>query len=390
MKTFLDGGSTMDMNRTEQKTIRIGKPYITKTGDGLARLCADVTILNRTRQLWYGVEERYEFALTQDRSDPFVAAMVHTGMQLGADILCEEPVSQRLLYKINHSYIPALAFAFRDLKEMQVIAEPAGPHETKGAVGCGGSFGVDSLYTIIQNSRGYYPVTHLCLFNAGSFGGEPGRKLFQRHYELVHAYAEQKGMDSLFVDTNLYEIPDESWPNVSTQRFLSVLLALQGLFGTYHYAATFRDEQFRFSESNSAYYDPLTVNCFATDSLRLFLSGASASRTDKLMALADYPEEAARLHPCARRQAWEKNCSECEKCVRDMMVIYAAKKTDRFARAFDFDGFEKQMQTRLASVLREKEDILTAEAFEYWKNQGLPVPEQLCDTMTAQHNGCPL
>ena len=62
-----------------------------------------------------------------------------------------------------------------------------------------------------------------------------------------------------------------------------------------HYASTFRDEDFRFSENNCAYYDPLTVNCFATDSLRSFLSGASVSRSDKLKTLSDYPEETARI-----------------------------------------------------------------------------------------------
>lgn len=284
-----------DLNSAENKTIRIGKSYVTKPGDGLVRLCADVALPGKTSQLWYGVEERYAYALVKDRSDPFVAALVHISMQTGADIVCEEPVSKKLLYKINHSYIPALAFAFRDLKDIKVIAEPAGPYETKGAVGCGGSFDADSLYTIIENTRGEYPVTHVCVFNAGSFEGESGRKTFRRHCELVHSYAEQRGIDSLFADTNLHEILNERYCDVSTQRICSILLALQGLFGTYHYASTFRDEDFRFSENNCAYYDPLTVNCFATDSLRLFLSGASVSRSDKLKTLSDYPEETARI-----------------------------------------------------------------------------------------------
>ena len=361
-------------------SVRIGKPFVAKAGDGLIRLCADVAMPDRTAQLWFGVEERYEDALVQDRSDPFVAALVRLGMQLGADIICDEPVSQRLLYKINHSYIPALAFALRDLKDMQVIAEPAGPYETKGAVGCGCSFGVNSLYTIVRNSGGEYPVTHLCVFNAGAFEGDSGRELFRRHDKLVHSYAQQKGIDSLSVDTNLHEVLNESYPQVSTQRTFSILLALQGLFGTYHYASTFRDAHFRFSGRNCACYDPLTVNCFSTDSLRFFLSGASVSRIDKLLALADHPEEAARIHPCRRRQAWEKNCCECEKCMRDMMVIYAAQKTDRFAEAFDFHGFEKRIQALPAFAEDEKEEVLLAEAVEYWTSQGLPLPDMSHDS----------
>ncbi len=253
-----------------EKKIRIEKPYIMKTGDGLARLCADVTMPGGTKLLWYGVEERYEYALTRDRSDPFVAALIRTGMQQGADIVCDEPVSKRLLYRINHSYIPALSFAFRDLKDIQVIAEPAGPHETEGAVGCGYSFGTDPACSIIENRRGEYPVTHICIFNTGSSEKETGRELFRRRYEIVRSYAMQRGIDSLFVDTNLHEVLDERYSDVSAQRTFSALLALQGLLGTYHYASEFRDEQFCFSEDNCACYDPLAVYCFATDSLRLF------------------------------------------------------------------------------------------------------------------------
>ena len=366
---------SIDLNSAEGKTIRVGKPYITKAGNELVRLCADVTILGETRQLWYELEERYEYALVKDRSDPFAAALVRTGMQLGADIVCDEPVSQRLLYKTNHSYIPALAFAFRDLKDIQIIAEPARSHETKGAVGCGCTFDVDSIYTIISNSRSEYPVTHICFFNTGSFEGKPGRELFRRHYESVHSFAKQRELDSLFVDTNLHEVLDEPNLSVSTQRTCSILLALQGLFGTYHYPSTFRDEHFRFSEYNCAYYDPLTVNCLASNSLRIFLSGSSVSRIDKLMTLSGCPEEVAWIHPCTRRAIWEKNCSKCVKCTRDMMVIYAAQKTDRFAKIFDFDGFEEEMQSRLASAMCEKEDVLTKEAFEFWRSRGFPVPD---------------
>jgi hypothetical protein len=58
-----------------------------------------------------------------------------------------------------------------------------------------------------------------------------------------------------------------------------------------------------------------------------------------------------------------------------MMVIYAAQKTDRFAKIFDFDGFEEEMQSRLASAMCEKEDVLTKEAFEFWRSRGFPVPD---------------
>ncbi len=359
---------------TEKEVIRIGKPRVTKTGDGRVRLCAEVTIQGRTAELWYSVEERYEDALVKDRSDPFAALLVRIGMQTGADLISDAPVSKRLLYRLNHSYIPALAFAFSDLKAVRVAAEPAGPCKTKGATGCGCTFGVDSLYTILQNGRGEYPVTHLCLFNAGTFEGEAGRAMFRRHYEFVQAYARQRGLDSLSVDTNLPEGLGKLGFAVPAPRFFSAVLALQGLFGTYHYASTFRDEQFRFTRDREAYDDPLTVSCFTTDSLRFFLSGASVSRIEKLAAIADEPAEAARLHPCGRRPAWEKNCSRCMKCIRDMMVIRAARKTDRFAGAFEFDRLESSLQAMPASALGEGDDVLMAEAAEYWKRQGLLLP----------------
>lgn len=342
-----------------KRIIRIGKPCLEKAGDGLVRLRADAVLPERTVRLWFGVEERYDYALTADRADPFAAALAAAGMRLGADIVCDAPVSRRLVYRLNHTYIPALAFAFPDLKEIRVDAEPAGPCETAGAVGCAGAPGVNSLYTAVRNLRGEYPVTHLCLFNAG-FGEETGRALLRRQYGSVRSFAERRGIGSLFADSNLHEIRSGDCPDPSARDVLLFPLALQGLFGTYHYASVFRDDQFRFSARNPAFYDPLTVHCFGTESLRLFLSGGAATRTEKLSALADFPEEAAMIHPCAERPPWEKNCCACAKCVRDMTAICAAGKKDRFAKAFDFAGFEEKIRNGTAFAPGGGEDVPTA------------------------------
>ena len=361
----------------EKNTIQIGKPYVTNDGDGLSRLCADVTFGDTTRCLKYGVEERYSFALTQDRADSFVAAMIHIGLQLGADIVCEAPVSRRLLYKLNQSYIPAMTFAFPKLKEMNVVAKPVAAASSRGGVGCSCSFGLNSLYTLLENGDGEYPVTHLCIFNAGTFEEDENREIFREHCRYMESFAKERELDSIFVDTNLHEVLNERYLDVYGTRQMSVILALQGLFKAYHYSATVRDKDFRFDDYDNAYYDPLSVDCLSTDSLRFFLSGASVSRIDKLIMMADHPKEAGMIHPCFRRQAWEGNCGKCTKCRRDMLAIYAAGKTEQYSEAFDFQGFEKNIATNLAFVMAESSrDVLMKEVLNYWKSKGLAIPEK--------------
>ena len=359
----------------EKEIIRISSPYVTKEQDGLVRLCADVTIHGTTCQLWYGVEERYEDALTHDRSDPFAATLLRIAMQLGADIVCAAPVSARLLYKINHTFVPAITFAESKLKEIRVIAEPAEPYKTKGAVGCSCSFGLDSLYTIRKNSGGEYPITHICLFNAGTFEGEDGREQFRRHYGMVKDYAGKLGIDPLFVDTNLHEVLNERYMDIGSERQLALVLALQGLFGTYHYSSTHLESDFHIDIHEDSFYDPLTIDCFTTDSLRFFLSGASTGRIDKLMYIADHKEEAAIMHPCFKRPVCEKNCGKCMKCIRDMLPIYAAGKTDSFSEAFDFAGFEKKIPAYLAFVMARSENDLMKSVLDHWKASGLAIPK---------------
>ena len=360
----------------EKEIIRISSPYVTKEKDGLARLCADVTIHGKTGQLWYGVEERYENALTKDRLDPFAVTLLHIAMHMGADIVCEAPVSARLLYKINNTFIPALTFADSTLKDIKVIAKPAEACETKGAVGCSCSFGLDSLYTIRENRGGEYPITHICLFNAGTFEGENGRELFRRHYGLVKDYAEKLGLKSLAVDTNLHEVLNERYMDIGSERQLGVILALQGLFGAYHYSSSHLESEFHFDMHEDSSYDPLSIDCFTTDSLCLFLSGASVSRIDKLLYIADHKEEAAMMHPCFKKFVWEKNCGKCMKCIRDMLPIYAVGKTDCFSEAFDFEGFEKKIPTYLAFVMARSENDLMKSVLEFWKDRGLSIPKK--------------
>lgn len=360
----------------EKKTIRIGNPYIKKEMDDLVRLCADVTIQGKTVSLWYGVERRYEDALTKDRSDPFAVALINIAMLLGADIICDSPVSRRLLYKINHSFIPALCFVSDELSEIKVIAEPAESCGSQGAIGCSCSFGLDSFYTILKNRDGEYPITHLCLFNSGTFEGENSRRLFRRHYGMVKDYAEKHGLDPLFVDTNLHEVLEERYMSIVTIRQLSIVLALQGLFKAYLYSSGRPEtELFIMDPYEGSSYDPLSVDCFSTDSLRIFLSGIPFGRPDKLHFIADHPEEAAMIHPCFRNPVWEKNCGKCRKCSRDMLMIYADGMTDRFSEAFDFGGFEKKIPTFLASAM-VMGDELNLGTLKYWTQKGLPIPKK--------------
>lgn len=359
--------------------IRIGKSY-TEHVDGSVRLCADISAEYRGKELWqkrlwFGVSEAYGDSLTRGKADPFVAALIIYALFRGLDIKCEDPVSERLLYSLNHTYIPALRFNCREYHSLKIIAEGTGARQNcRNATGAGISLGVDSLYTFYTNSRTEYPVTHGCLINNGFYEGADSREQFSRHGELAFRFCRELGAELVMIDSNIHEALEQRYLDVFSQWNMACVLALQGLFGTYMCASGHRENEFAYNAHHSDFLDILTVECLSTETLRFFHSGGSVRRVDKIKELCSYPPAYRYMHPCYLKPAWEKNCGKCIKDIRDMVTIYALGAQDKFSDVYDFTGFKKRIPEALAFLMANENEILLRQPLELWKEQGLEIP----------------
>ena len=234
--------------------ITIGKLY-TETVDEQVRLCARVSIHDRSTVIWFGVAEEYSRYFTQ-RADPFLLAMLGTAMRRGLNIRCESPVSQRMLYQLQNSYIPSLVSVGR-AKPIAIDAPYAsGAEETAGARATGFTGGVDSLYTIMHHTTDTIPpdfrLTHVTVLNVGAFKGNNYRKNYHRACEYARRFAAEQGLELVCIDTNFNEVLKtsqsvdglHSFAGELPYRIFGAAHALSGLFSEYYLSSEIPFRQF--------------------------------------------------------------------------------------------------------------------------------------------------
>lgn len=356
--------------------IKIGKSKILHS-EGMSRLCADITLDGHRTTLWFAVASAQEDGLGSGRADPFAVALLPAAMRDGHELICEDPLSGCLYRQLKDSLIPSLTSVGEWYRPVVIDAPLTDiPYPNIGAVGTGFSGGVDSLYTVYRHGRDCeYPLTHLAVFNSGVFEGEDYRDCFDSACDAAARFAQECGLKTVFLDTNLYEALPERFLDVYTFRNLACALALQGLFSVYLLSSGHDIANFRFDLHNSASYDPLTVSCASTESLTFYLSGMEVKRWQKLEALSGWEPSWNWLHPCIYGTAGKLNCGHCKKCARDATTLYALGALDRYAAVFDTKEYRRNMAARMGFVLANRGNHLYDETLALMDARGVPVPQ---------------
>lgn len=353
--------------------LKIGKSYIVRV-DGISRLCADLTIGNRRTTLWFGVDGTQEDWLALGRADPFVMAVLPGAMRGGHEIVCEDPMSERLHDQLVNGLIPTLAFA-GELYHMIKITAPLTAEQVanQGAVGTGFSGGVDSLYTIMRHgAESEIPLTHIAIFHSRAVYDKDS---FVRVCRQGGRFAQELGLKTVYLDTNLSQELAETYGAVYTFRNLACALALQGLFSVYLISSGHNISRLEFNLECVSRYDPLTVNCASTESMAFYLSGAETVRVQKLKALTQWKYSWHWLHPCTRVLPGGANCGQCKKCSRDLTVLYALGALDRYRPVFDVEDYLRHFPQRIGFVLSFENSQTSASILQLLKERGIRIPE---------------
>ncbi len=363
----------------EKQPIRIGLPYLEQTSDG-TRLCAPVLLRGQEQTMWFSVAPEYGEYLTDDRADAFVAGILTTAMRDGTDIVCEAPVTRRVLYQLGHYLIPMMAANMADVfHPIKIHAEPTDAKlPCAGAVGTGWSGGADCMFTLMrglnaeEHSR---RLTHLLITSNGALEEEDNSAALRRLVEKAReGIGAETGLKVMGVDTNLQELQSEAFLAVAAFRHSAVTLALQKLFGAFLWSSAYEFARFSFDPNNAFYYELVIYSSFETDTTVLYSAGGAYSRVQKLQALSDYPLARKYLHPCIHIEG--KNCGRCGKCVRTEAALYGLGTLDKFAEVFDVDAFERDKDWYFAQLLANGHSQHYGEALVLLRQRGIePSPE---------------
>ena len=355
----------------DKRPITVKDPYL-KDFSGGVKLCVQVDLQNGEQTLWIGVGKKYSEYLTNDRVDAWVVALLTTAMREGRDIVCEAPVTGRLLYQLNHYLIPMMANnmdVFHPITIHAQLAEQKLP--CAGAVATGWTGGVDCMFTYMQSTEKELPVlTHLLITSNGALEEADNSAMLKQLVEQAKkGFAKDAGLDVIGVDTNLQDVIPEPFLAVASFRHGAVVLALQKLFRYFFFSSAYEFSRFAFDADNSFYYDLATLSSFETNTTVFYAAGGAYSRVQKLQALSSFPPAYKHLHPCIHVRGG--NCGRCGKCVRTEAALYALGTLEQFSEVFDLKEFERRKDWYIAQVLANEKSQHYGEVLALLSHRGI-------------------
>ena len=333
--------------------ITIRKPEIVELGDQ-TRIQSIIDFDGAKKLLWFEVPTEYAQYLCPERSDAYVIGLLNHAMRHKQDITCEVPMGEELHYRISTYLIPSLANHSKGLYHTKIVADlDSTPIQNAGGVGTGMSCGIDAMHVMANEAANgdLYPslkVTHLVHYrNLGIHGfGQRGKIMHEGIEGNARKFANEVGLPIISTDSNYAEIMSEGllhWHHALTHTYSSIFATymLQKLWKIYYYASGGHDFS-GFSLVNSEKYSPanyelLSLDCFSTQSLKIFSEGGAKTRFDKTKTVVTYPPAKKYLNVCIYAP---KNCGKCVKCVQTLASLDALNQLDEFRAVFDVDYYK--------------------------------------------------
>ena len=354
--------------------LKIGKTRLERA-DGSTRLCADLTVGDRRTTLWFAADSAQEEYLAPGRADAFVMALLPGAMRGKHEIVCEDPMSERLHHQLVNALIPTLAFAGGPYHRIRITAPlTAEKLPNRGAVGTGFSGGVDSLYTVMSHGRdSELPLTHIAVFNNGHIWE---KDVFQTLCRYARRFAEEQGLAMTAVDSNIHDALGERFLDVQSFRNIACALALGRLFSVYLLSSSYDAAHFKLNFRDAPYFDLLTTRQSSTEALAFYHAGEEATRVEKLALLSDWEPSRRWLHPCFRTGIDRLNCGHCKKCVRDMTALYVLGRLERYREVYDVEDYLRHLPQRLGVLLAFGDGRLCDETIQLLKDRNIRIPQK--------------
>jgi hypothetical protein len=297
------------------------------------------------QELWFAFPETYAKYIT-GRSDGFATSLIQTAMYFDENLEIRGEISPRLAYglqeyqKVFHAWFPNV-FNLVDIKYDKLISLPS--TEVLGKVGTTFSGGVDSLYTLwsglSQNqSIPSAQVTHGLFIHGFDLRLYEQEKYIQINEQYVHTF-EQLGLELLKARTNGAQFWEFRirWEYVHGGLLIGTALQFGRLLSSFYVPSTIS-----YQKLTPMATSPITDHWLSTETMDIIHHGASLNRIQKLAVLSGWEISHNLLRVCTdiTRREGIKNCSQCDKCLRTMIML------DLIDELPKFTTFQKQLRAR--------------------------------------------
>lgn len=302
-----------------------------------------------------------------ERCDPVVVTFLNYAIYYGMSFHSQLPISEKLYYHLKNHVIPQLSKA-NNITTTTDIVMPLTDEKYYGSWrGTGISLGVDSLTTIHEYSScdmpDNYRLTHLVNMKTGAhhgmigyYDGDIEKKLFRQENEKAKEYCEKFGFNLITIATNLYEIcaKEFNWDfeRVHGLHNLGTILILQNYFGKYYYATGGYNSVLRFNlQKDQINYEKWLLPLISTESINFYSGNKAMDRISKEKYISQFPDVTESLHVCWKS---DKNCGECDKCIRTIIQLDYIGELDKYSKVFDLDKYYNNKEKYITYIAAKR------------------------------------
>lgn len=353
----------------------IHTPYKEIDGDWAYLKCLITDEVTHTEKIiFYSVQKEYADYLVDEVADSFLLTALLPAMFTGQRIVLEHPISSSLFYNIETIvYLLSKAFKLPSLPLCNILIDRCLCTEfVPISVATGFSGGIDSLCTYINHTDEKCPddfkITHLTLFNIGSYGNdyEQSHKDFFNDVKRASAFAQEVHKPLILVDSNIGELYTHEglryYSMRSTLCLSSAVLALQKLIRRYFISSSGTIDNMKLSRWDQYFYEDALVHLLSTDCTTIYISESDLNRVEKTKILANNPLAQKFLYVCAAdiynakhgtsyKKDTAPNCSECIKCERTLLTLDFLGVLQKYAERFDLNKYNKSRQRLIDDVV---------------------------------------
>lgn len=292
--------------------IFVDEPQVRAEGNH-STVSAKCHALDGTYDLWYKTESD-----VNPTSDTFLISTLIPAMKWGESLHVKGEISPRLL-----SQIPTIQHIlhswYSELKRVEVKCEvkPTSAVHRGTKVACFFSGGVDSFYTLLKHIDEITTIVYIRGFDVGV----DERDYLDMMSREVKKMADEMGKELVEVETNIHVFGDRcvDW---SFQYHGSALGSVASLLSA-QIGKIYVPSSYSYKDIFPWGTHPLLDSLWSTEMVEMVHDGCEASRIEKMERIVSSTCALRYLRVCTDRESGRYNCSDCEKCIRTMIGLYA-------------------------------------------------------------------
>lgn len=272
-------------------------------------------------RLWYKIPAEFGSLLT-DSCDPFVVAMILPAMFYAAPLVVHGKVSPSLLQNLEEFQAAWACWRPNFYKPIEISAEveqevQKPPSEIAIAAFSGG---VDSCFTAFRHHvkprRRFQRNLQAGLMVHGFDIPLEEQQAFDGAAQKSRAILSSLGLKLIAIATNYRQIEQTlRWEDAYGPAVASSLMLFQNSYSIGLIASAFSYHNLLLPRGSN----PVTDTLLSNKAFQLIHDGAGYTRLEKIQKIGNWKEARQNLRVCWQGAQKDRNCGQCEKCIRTIL-----------------------------------------------------------------------